>query len=48
MRASGASLRQIAKFLDANGYPTKRRLGKWSAQAVSDVLGQTHPPTKES
>jgi DNA invertase Pin-like site-specific DNA recombinase len=48
MRGSGASLRQIAKFLDANGYPTKRRLGKWSAQAVSDVLGQTHPPTKES
>lgn len=41
MRKEGLSLRKIGKALDEAGHPTKRTngtSGKWSAQAVKDIL----------
>lgn len=42
MRTTGLSLRQIARFLDHIGVPTKCRGKRWHPQMVQRVLGE-HP-----
>lgn len=41
MRESGLSLRQIAKFLDHIGVPTKCRGKKWHPEMIKRILGGT-------
>lgn len=40
LRATGATLRQVAELLNADGVPTKRDGGRWHAATVSRMLAR--------
>jgi len=42
MRTTGSSYLKIAKWLNANGYPTKNRASSWSAVTVYKIVQRTH------
>jgi len=47
LRAAGATLRQIVRTLDVEGYATKRS-GRWHPEAVRRILNRAAPPASDS